>query len=309
MITLIAILTIHQVPRVPAATTYPVYDSALISAAKSASLAHCVISADGSAMFVFGGKYQRFLFGKPGKATAEDIFYFNNNDKAATYTTSQCSHVYRQVKGLRLSRIGNPELLAAPTKNSLIIGATVASLSTGKPIPQSYCVSKINWTKRGIAPNSTLQMTRLPNEKGLRGVAATVSTGYVLRVGEKESKLVALKLSGQEAVQSNVGTTAPIFFDSYDPGARRFVREANADNMLIGLLGSTSTKTVKVPAGTKLFQSRGKVFAQRNRVHELTRGDTWKEFGSEFNVLAKSANGTYWLIEDSSGRGWKVRFR
>lgn len=48
--------------------------------------------------------------------------------------------------------------------------------------------------------------------------------------------------------------------------------------------------------------------AQTDQLYVRDSDHKWKPFGSEFVVLAKSANGKYWLILDQYEQAWKVTF-
>jgi hypothetical protein len=111
---------------------------------------------------------------------------------------------------------------------------------------------------------------------------------------------------------------APYDWDYFDPSSGVIIGNVADEELgsavLIGRRNDYAAIKTSYPersgsGGYKhAFLSRGKVLAQTDRLYVRDADRKWKPFGSDFIVLAKSANDRYWLICDKGQRAWKVTF-
>lgn len=292
-----------QAPSIPGASAHAVTDQALVATLHKAETLRSVLSDDGTTVFVYEGTFSRYIFGKEIPHGGEAIFHFVENGKPASYTTSQYSHIHSQVTEERADPSGNVDVMGASDAKTLHLGWNL-SVSHKK----EFRFSLVKWEARGRNPNVDYRLQEKPNTRAYLGLAWRANTFYVGAVRDGVTDLYAIRATEGGISSSRVGSTAEGFYDGYDPAAKRFLRDRGGVAS-IAYLGGKETYTVKLPQDAKPFLSRGAIYAQNELLYKLGTGHKWTKVGSGVRLLSKSANGRFWLVEDSHGKVWKVRFR
>lgn len=260
---------------------------------KNVEARHRLISEDGSTAFVFDGKVHRVpLMRSGGPSGGEDIFFYSQGGDPASLTTSQAAHS-REKRGELLSRTANLRLLFAPNDSDCLVAAP---LSDG-----SVRLAAIRFAERGDNPNC--DRSAPAGATALSAVQANGSIDWYVA-----AKSAIIRTGGENQLVTTVTVPKGFIPEAYDPEARIALTGVDAGELRI-LWGSTGrVVSVVLPPGSYAWTSRGEVFYTLGyAVFKLSENDHWERFCNQ-KLLATSALGKYWVVQDSSGSVWRVTF-
>ncbi len=269
-----------------------------------------VVSDDGRCVFVNEGRIGQYYFDNPAFAKREDILTFLIDGKPLSLTTSQYSHVSEDIKARPMDR-GTRDVFAA-NSHQMFVGMYLGDLLR---------LTIVNLNKRGKRPNfdTDIQTRAAGGAKLMRvSISGAAPKWYICHAGwqpstpNKPSVVAEVRFSGERPTTRRLGICAPGGFSDFDPRSKLLLAQGPS-NVIIGRLGSQTAIKAAQPerpegVGLNAFLWHGKVMAQTDRLYVRDSDRKWKPFGSEFVVLAKSANEKYWLILDPFGSAWKVTF-
>lgn len=271
-----------------------------------------IISDDGNVVFANQGKFVRYSFDRFVNQGGEDLFNYLVGNKARSLTTSQAAHV-DMPEGSTLVFHRVRKIFAAPTKSQFLLGSSMGGFLR---------LTVVNVDARGHYPNQDFDIAEKvsntepqllhASSRGKSTVWHVLFPKYDKGVGAIES----VTLSDGRIQRRNIGFVSGHSFDDYDPKTGLMVGTAGYETYggvaVIARRSNYSSIKTPLPPGPDsqktVFLSRTKVFAQTDRLYVRDSDHKWKPFGSEFVVLAKSANGKYWLILDQNEQAWKVTF-
>lgn len=308
---ILAALLLASTPDIPGAVQveqvkHKAFLAAVAQSPSSRAPSTTLVSDDGRAVFLYNSRYRRFLLDADKPAPEEDLFIGRVGNAVRSYTTSQYSYAPKQLTD-RARQIGSPRMVAAPSKDALVVGISTRG---------ALWIVSVQWEARSSHPNketvisetSGMQLRLLSARPVSGGIESYVErarmgeTGQVLRVSPTGSRTV-------------VGTCPGNGFDDYDVGAKMLLAFGSwSGSASIAGIGASSRTSFELPGKPKAgyvreaFFFKGVVYATADKVYKLTPGGEWREFGSGYRLLAKSANDRWWIVVDSLGRIWQAKF-
>jgi hypothetical protein len=270
-----------------------------------------VVSNEGSAVFVNEGKFGHFVANNPTFAKFEDMFYYVVGGEPTSFTTSQYSYVYKTIRARPLEW-GSRDVAAAKDKNQVFVGT-----ETGR----SLRLSVVNLYKRGRRPNadidiqpkfSTAPTLMAVNLDGGQPRWFVCHSSWTASSPHSPSVVEEVRFANGAARTKRLGVCGPGNYSDFDRTTKTLIAQGTG-YLFLTRIGSYSALKISLPDKVEGFTRnaflwQGKVFAQTDRLYVRDSDRKWKPFGSEFRLLAKSANGKYWLILDPYEKAWKVTF-
>lgn len=269
-----------------------------------------VITDDGKSLFVNEGKIARYNLDDYRTVGAEDVFYTLIAGKPRSFTTSQSAHYKRGSDYVRVA-YRTRSLVAAPSSGQFLLAARM---------PNGLRLSIIFLDERGNHPNRDVDVGKrnfaniLGAEKSGKSIMWYVNHARAGKPGVVEH----FGFSGGKVSLLKTWSCAPGSWDDYDAKTGLLIANRSDEKLgsavFIGRRNSYSAIRTRYPEQTDpsgyrhAFLSRGKVFAQTDRLYVRDADRKWKPFGSGFKLLASSSNDKYWLILDQNMRAWKVSF-
>jgi hypothetical protein len=278
-------------------------DREVVGLCDRVGLQNCLLTDDGKAVFLYNGKIRRHILGGKSEQRFEAVFFYNNDGKLSSYTTSQYSHLSKNPQG-RLNPSAPIRLLGAAAGKSLALSAVLGN---------ELRITEVNWDKRGNKPNVDFDVAArfavYPVALGARHTGSA-TTWYVLQGRRNLSgKLYAITTASSKMSQTYLGDCGPgLQYSQYDPSSKYVISEANDGKFLLAKRGSAIAQATALPSKTAIpFLSRGMLFASADKVYMRAADKTWKSMGN-FRLLSRNGSGLVWLVADRSGKVWRVKF-
>lgn len=272
-----------------------------------------VISDDGGTMFKGANRIERFpLMAHGGPVGDEDLFFFLNNGRPFSLTTSQFAHYVLQPDDIGLRRSHTETRVLAASDEDTVLCAT--HLADG-----SMRLSVVHLAERGTRPNVDYQIRNV-GENLPAGVAARWLDGrpvWYIHFWNRNApgRIERCTVENGLLVRAAVGNT-PLGMpqpQSFDPESGLVVTSVHSPNVIdVAIINSSTIRTIPQPGqgASRPFLWRGDVFlkdASTKRTYKLNANGDWDVFCNYYH-LAQSANGKYWVVRDAVGQSFLVEF-